>query len=64
MSVVASSEVAAAVAKAHRRERAFVLAATIRVSGDIDSAEEAVQDACASALETWGGESPTTREPG
>ncbi|GAA1765223.1 RNA polymerase sigma factor [Pseudarthrobacter sulfonivorans] len=50
----ASSEVAAAVADAHRREWAFVLAATVRVSGDIDTAEEAVQDAYASALSTWG----------
>jgi RNA polymerase sigma-70 factor (ECF subfamily) len=50
----ASSEVAAAVADAHRREWAFVLAATLRVAGDIDKAEEAVQDAYASALATWG----------
>ena len=50
----ASSEVAAAVADAHRREWAFVLAATVRVTGDIDTAEEAVQDAYASALSTWG----------
>ncbi|BCW76754.1 DUF6596 domain-containing protein [Arthrobacter sp. NicSoilB11] len=50
----ASSEVAAAVADAHRREWGFVLAATVRVAGDIDAAEEAVQDAYASALATWG----------
>jgi RNA polymerase sigma-70 factor (ECF subfamily) len=50
----ASSEVAAAVADAHRREWGFVLAATVRVAGDIDAAEEAVQDAYASALSTWG----------
>ncbi|HSU45958.1 MAG TPA: DUF6596 domain-containing protein [Arthrobacter sp.] len=50
----ASSEVAAAVADAHRREWAFVLAATVRVAGGIDAAEEAVQDAYASALATWG----------
>jgi RNA polymerase sigma factor (sigma-70 family) len=50
----ASPEVVAAVADAHRREWAFVLAATRRISGDLDSAEEAVQDAYASALETWG----------
>jgi RNA polymerase sigma-70 factor (ECF subfamily) len=31
-----------------------VLAATVRVTGDIDTAEEAVQDAYASALSTWG----------
>jgi RNA polymerase sigma-70 factor (ECF subfamily) len=45
--------VAAAVADAHRREWAFVLAATVRVTGDLDDAEEAVQDAYARALETW-----------
>jgi predicted RNA polymerase sigma factor len=45
MPQAASSEVAAAVAEAHRREWAFVLAATVRVTGDIDAAEEAVQDA-------------------
>jgi RNA polymerase sigma-70 factor (ECF subfamily) len=54
MPQAASSEVAAAVADAHRREWAFVLAATVRVTGDIDAAEEAVQDAYASALSTWG----------
>ena len=32
-------------AEAHRREWAFVLAATVRVTGDIDLAEECVQDA-------------------
>ncbi|WP_026264333.1 RNA polymerase sigma factor [Arthrobacter sp. 135MFCol5.1] len=55
MARAAGSEVAAAVAHAHRREWAFVLAATVRVAGDIDAAEEAVQDAYASALSTWGG---------
>ncbi|MGO4234741.1 RNA polymerase sigma factor [Pseudarthrobacter sp. YAF2] len=55
MARAAGSEVAAAVAEAHRREWAFVLAATVRVAGDIDTAEEAVQDAYASALSTWGG---------
>ena len=59
----ASTEVAAAVADAHRREWAFVLAATVRVAGDIDTAEEAVQDAYASALSTWGG-SGIPRNPG
>ena len=53
MTSAASPEVAEAVVRAHR-EWAFVLAATIRVAGDIDSAEEAVQDAYASALTTWG----------
>jgi len=45
--------VEAAVADAHRREWAFVLAATVRVTGDIDLAEECVQDAYAKALSTW-----------
>ena len=42
-----------AVADAHRREWAFVLAATARVAGDLDLAEECVQDAYVSALEAW-----------
>jgi RNA polymerase sigma-70 factor (ECF subfamily) len=42
-----------AVADAHRREWAFVLAATARVAGDIDLAEECVQDAYVSALDAW-----------
>jgi len=41
------------VADAHRREWAFVLAATVRVTGDIDLAEECVQDAYARALASW-----------
>src|SRR5262245_21057471 len=44
---------AAAVADAHRREWAFVLAATARVAGDIDLAEECVQDAYVDALDAW-----------
>ena len=47
------AEVAAAVAEAHRREWAFVLAATVRVTRDIDLAEECVQEAYASALSAW-----------
>ncbi len=42
-----------AVADAHRREWAFVLAATARVAGDIDLAEECVQDAYLAALDAW-----------
>ncbi|HEY4462982.1 MAG TPA: sigma-70 family RNA polymerase sigma factor [Streptosporangiaceae bacterium] len=45
--------VGAAVADAHRREWAFVLAATVRVTRDIDLAEECVQDAYARALDAW-----------
>ena len=46
-------DVRRAVADAHRREWAFVLAATARVAGDIDLAEECVQDAYVSALDAW-----------
>jgi RNA polymerase sigma factor (sigma-70 family) len=49
----ADSAVAAAVAEAHRREWAFVLAATVRVTRDLDLAEECVQDAYAKALSAW-----------
>jgi RNA polymerase sigma-70 factor (ECF subfamily) len=42
-----------AVADAHRREWAFVLAATARVAGDLDLAEECVQDAYLTALDAW-----------
>jgi RNA polymerase sigma-70 factor (ECF subfamily) len=45
--------VEAAVAEAHRREWGYVLAATVRVTGDIDLAEECVQDAYAKALASW-----------
>ena len=40
-------------ADAHRREWAFVLAATVRVTRDLDAAEEAVQDAYVRALGAW-----------
>jgi RNA polymerase sigma-70 factor (ECF subfamily) len=49
----ADPEVGAAVADAHRREWAFVLAATARVARDIDVAEECVQDAYVAALDAW-----------
>ncbi|WIV62116.1 RNA polymerase sigma factor [Amycolatopsis sp.] len=42
-----------AVAEAHRREWAAVLAATVRVTRDLDEAEEAVQDAYLQALTRW-----------
>ena len=51
--------VEAAVVDAHRREWGFVMAATLRVVGDIDQAEECVQDAYAKALSAW----PTTGVP-
>ena len=49
----ASEQVSAAVADAHRREWAFVLSATVRVTRDIDLAEECVQEAYAQALTVW-----------
>ena len=48
-----SDEVRIALAAAHRHEWARVLAATVRVAGDIDLAQECAQDAYVSALETW-----------
>jgi RNA polymerase sigma-70 factor (ECF subfamily) len=58
-----SSAVAAAVADAHRREWAFVLSATVRVTRDLDAAEECVQDAYAQALTGWA-ESGVPNKPG
>src|SRR5262247_922873 len=52
-STTSAQQVAAAVADAHRREWAFVLAATVRVASDIELAEECVQDAYVSALDAW-----------
>jgi len=54
--VPSNPTVAAAVADAHRREWAFVLAATVRVTRDLDLAEQCVQDAYAQALTTWAGD--------
>ena len=48
-----TAAVAAALADAHRREWARVLAATARVARDLDLAEECVQEAYASALRSW-----------
>ncbi|WP_369068697.1 RNA polymerase sigma factor [Kineococcus terrestris] len=45
--------VADALADAHRREWAFVLAATVRVAGDFDVAEECAQEAYADAMTAW-----------
>src|SRR5260221_1668855 len=47
------SDVRSAVADAHRREWAYVLAATARVAGDLDLAEECVQDAYLAAMDAW-----------
>ncbi len=43
-----------ALASAHRDEWAFVLAATVRVTGDLDLAQECAQEAYVAALQTWG----------
>ncbi len=51
--VPGAADVSAAIADAHRREWAFVLAATVRIARDIDIAEECVQDAYVSALDAW-----------
>src|SRR3954453_6484216 len=48
-----TAAVAAAVADAHRREWAFVLAATVRLTRDLDLAEECAQEAFAQALTSW-----------
>jgi RNA polymerase sigma-70 factor (ECF subfamily) len=48
------SSVEVALADAHRTEWAFVLAATVRVAGDLDLAEECAQEAYVAALQTWG----------
>jgi RNA polymerase sigma factor (sigma-70 family) len=47
------SAVREALADAHRREWAFVLAAVVRVTRDLDLAEECVQDAYAKAVVAW-----------
>jgi len=44
-----------AVERAHREEWARVLAATVRLTRDLDLAEECVQDAFAQALRVWPG---------
>ena len=47
------NDVSQVLAEAHRREWAFVLAATVRVAGNLDLAEECVQDAFAAAMAAW-----------
>lgn len=46
-------DVQRAVATAHRHDWATVLAATVRVAGDLDLAQECVQDAYVAALKAW-----------
>jgi RNA polymerase sigma-70 factor, ECF subfamily len=50
-----------AIADAHRREWATMLAATVRVARDLDLAEECVQDAYADALDAWTRDGVPTR---
>ncbi|MEQ7005128.1 RNA polymerase sigma factor [Actinopolymorpha sp. B17G11] len=45
--------VESAIVDAHRREWALVVAATVRVARELDLAEECVQEAYATALESW-----------
>jgi RNA polymerase sigma-70 factor (ECF subfamily) len=47
------ADAGAAVADAHRRGWALVLAATVRVARELDLAEECVQEAYAAALASW-----------
>src|SRR5712675_1903751 len=47
------ADVREAVARAHRSDWAAVLASTVRLTRDLDTAEECVQDAFAQALRTW-----------
>jgi len=51
--VTTADDVNRALADAHRHEWAKVLAATVRIAGDLDLAQECAQDAYLSALETW-----------
>ncbi|MFE5840428.1 RNA polymerase sigma factor [Streptomyces niveus] len=53
MTSASDASVRRAVEDAHRREWAAVLAATVRVTRDLDLAEECVQDAYAAALVEW-----------
>ncbi|MGW4633052.1 RNA polymerase sigma factor [Nocardia sp. NPDC004415] len=55
------TDTAAAVERAHRREWAFVLAATVRLTRDLDLAEECVQDAYATALTAWAADGAPAR---
>ena len=48
-----ADEVRSALAEAYRQEWAYVLAATARVAGDLDVAEECAADAFGAALDAW-----------
>ena len=47
------TQAAEAVAAAHRHEWAFVLAATVRLTRDLDLAQDCAQEAYVAALESW-----------
>ncbi|HEV2743370.1 MAG TPA: sigma-70 family RNA polymerase sigma factor [Rubrobacter sp.] len=53
--------VATAVAEAHRRDWAYVLAAAVRITRDLDLAEECAQEAYAKALTAWASGGVPTR---
>ena len=57
------NEVGRALAEAHRREWAYVVAAAVRAAGDIGVAEECAQEAFVAALEQWPGDG-VPRNPG
>ena len=63
MSGARAASVERAVADAHRREWALVLAATARVARDLDLAEGCVQDAYVAALSAWARDG-VPRKPG
>jgi RNA polymerase sigma-70 factor (ECF subfamily) len=62
--VTSRDAISDAVADAHRREWAFVLAATVRVTRDLDLAEECAQEAFAEALNAWPAQGIPTRPGG
>jgi len=52
-----------AVAEAHRRDWGFVLAATNRITRNLDAAEDCVQEAYAQALTAWAGSGGVPAKP-
>jgi RNA polymerase sigma factor (sigma-70 family) len=52
-----------AVAEAHRRDWGFVLAATNRITRNLDAAEDCVQEAYAQALTAWAGSGGVPTKP-
>lgn len=61
-----AASAAGAVADAHRRHWPVVLAATVRLTRDLDLAQDCAQDAFARALTAWpdGAPDDETRSPG